>query len=944
MATEETQAIQTRLAETEDIIHALLRGEVDAAVASRQLLLRLREAEQARREGEREARRRADEIEAIYNSAGAGLCVFDAELRFVRINERMAELNGVPAAEHVGRTPREVVPDLADQAEALLTRIVETGEPIRDVEFTGTTPAQPGVERTWIAQWTPLKDESGRVLGVNVVAEEITRHKQAEEALRKAKDELETRVRERTAELRQTNERLQRKNQERIRTEQSLRLEEARLDALLHLSRITEAPLDEITGFALKQAIALTHSRIGFLGFLDEDETVYTLHSVSRDVVKECGVADNPMQWPVSDAGIWADAIRERKTLFVNDLSQPHSRKKGFPPGHLPVEKLLVVPVFEGERIVAVAGVANKASDYNKSDERQLLLLLSGMWACVQRRRSREELQKAYDALEEKVARRTAELAASTAALEESQKDLTHAQAVGQIGSWRLDVRRNVLMWSDENHRIFGIPQGTPLTYETFLAAVHPDDRQYVDAKWNAALRGQPYDIEHRIVVDGAVRWVREKAYLESDGAGRLRGGFGITQDITDRKQAEAALQGLNESLEEQVVERTAVAERRARDLRRLASELSEAEHRERKRLAGLLHDDLQQLLLAVKLRLPLLADADADQLRRHVERLDELVGACLSTSRNLTQELSPPIIQYGTLADVVEWLGEWFAEKHGLTVAAEARDEIPPAPEHLRVFLFQAVRELLLNVVKHSRTTEARVCLSFQDACLRLQVEDGGKGFDPHAVEARLQRPEGFGLFNIRERLEALRGRLEIAATPGGGACFRLIVPMAERAESPGATAGLSSRASHIDTAETMGRRTSEQSHPTRRPRARGGVVRLLVVDDHAVVRQGFVGLLDGQAEFEVVGEAADGEQAVEQAEALQPDVILMDVDMPRVDGIEATRRIKQRQPEIVIVGLSLHEDERVALAMAEAGADGYLSKHAAVRDLVEAVRQVCR
>ena len=110
--------------------------------------------------------------------------------------------------------------------------------------------------------------------------------------------------------------------------------------------------------------------------------------------------------------------------------------------------------------------------------------------------------------------------------LRKSRIDMDRAQEVGQIGSWRLDIRRNVLTWSDENHRIFGVTKGTPLTYEAFLAIIHPDDRQYVDTQWNAGLAGEPYDIEHRIVVNGQVKWVREKAYLEFDDAGALLGGF----------------------------------------------------------------------------------------------------------------------------------------------------------------------------------------------------------------------------------------------------------------------------------------------------------------------------------------------------------------------------------------------------------------------------------
>jgi signal transduction histidine kinase len=124
--------------------------------------------------------------------------------------------------------------------------------------------------------------------------------------------------------------------------------------------------------------------------------------------------------------------------------------------------------------------------------------------------------------------------------LAESQHDLNRAQAVAHVGSWRLDVQNDELVWSDETHRIFGIAEVTPMTYETFLAAVHPDDRAYVDREWAAALCGGPYDIEHRIVVGDKIKWVRERAELEFDAQGVLKGGFGTVQDITGLKLAEA--------------------------------------------------------------------------------------------------------------------------------------------------------------------------------------------------------------------------------------------------------------------------------------------------------------------------------------------------------------------------------------------------------------------
>jgi chemotaxis methyl-accepting protein methylase/signal transduction histidine kinase len=137
-----------------------------------------------------------------------------------------------------------------------------------------------------------------------------------------------------------------------------------------------------------------------------------------------------------------------------------------------------------------------------------------------------------------KIIRDVADQKQAEEALLESREDLNRAQAVAHTGSWRLDVRRNELRWSDETYRIFDIPKGTPLTYEAFLAAVHPEDREYVDRKWKEALLGEPYEIEHRIVVGKSVKWVRQKAELEFDREGGVQGGFGTVQDITERKKA----------------------------------------------------------------------------------------------------------------------------------------------------------------------------------------------------------------------------------------------------------------------------------------------------------------------------------------------------------------------------------------------------------------------
>nr|NJM00944.1 PAS domain S-box protein [Desulfobacula sp.] len=166
-----------------------------------------------------------------------------------------------------------------------------------------------------------------------------------------------------------------------------------------------------------------------------------------------------------------------------------------------------------------------------------LSLLLMGFNRLSKRRVNikTRELKQSRDLLRiQTTALRTGE-----AALKRQAYFLQKAQEIGCIGTWELDIRKNELTWTQENYKIFGLSPGTPLTYETFLNCVHPDDRAYVDRKWKAAFLKKPYDIEHRLMVDGRVKWVREKAELEFNEADECVRGIGFTQDITERKISE---------------------------------------------------------------------------------------------------------------------------------------------------------------------------------------------------------------------------------------------------------------------------------------------------------------------------------------------------------------------------------------------------------------------
>jgi PAS domain S-box-containing protein len=512
-------------------------------------------------------------------------------------------------------------------------------------------------------------------------------------------------------------------------------------------------------------------------------------------------------------------------------------------------------------------------------------------------------------------------------ALRQNQQDLNRAQAVGQIGSWRLDVGNNILTWSDENHRIFGIPKGKPMTYETFLSTVYEDDRGYVDTKWKAALRGEPYDIEHRINVNGDVKWIREKAYLEFDGKGDLKGGFGISQDITSRKQAEEQLRILNDSLERRVAERSAVAEFRTEQLQELTLELTLAEQRERQRLAMVLHDGLQQILVGSKIQLAFIERSQ--NIHQAVEQVSELIDDAIETSRSLTAELSPPILLQGDLILAIEWLVRWMHGKYGLNVRLIIQKKIEPPAEEITLLLFQSLRELLFNVVKHAGVKEVTVRMDEHDGQIDTIVEDNGQGFDPAQLRVEGGRSEGIGLFGIRERLTFFGGRMEIESTPGKGSCFKMTLP--HSILSTGSRGFPRKGEPESDGADSLVRG---------RPAVEVKKIRVLLADDHIILRQGLSRLLRGENDMEVVGEAADGKSAVGLIRELLPDVVLMDVNMPGMGGIEAVKIIHKELPNIHIIGLSMFQEDERADAMRKAGAVAYIDKSGPSDAVIAAIR----
>jgi PAS domain S-box-containing protein len=347
--------------------------------------------------------------------------------------------------------------------------------------------------------------------------------------------------------------------------------------------------------------------------------------------------------------------------------------------------------------------------------------------------------------------------------LRESEAHLACAQAQGKLGSWRLDIAKGTLEWSAECYRIFGLPQGTPLNYPFFLDCVHPDDRAYVDRVWRAAMAGDPYDIQHRIVVDGEVKWVRERAELEFAPDWTPVCGIGTAQDITELKRHEDALL------------------RSRQNLRELAAHHEKVREAERTRIAREIHDEFGQFLTALRMDAAMLKirfGADNPELERHADAMKNTIDTTIGVVRNLASSLRPGALDLG-LVSAAEWLLSGFEERTRIRCHLHAPQEHLALDEERGTAAFRILQESLTNITRYAGAAEVNVRIELVDGVLEMDIRDDGVGFDHAEVQSR----KTFGLMGMRERALQFGGESRIDSTPGSGATVRIRIPCTREA-----------------------------------------------------------------------------------------------------------------------------------------------------------------
>ncbi|MEO6542778.1 MAG: response regulator [Nitrospiraceae bacterium] len=432
-----------------------------------------------------------------------------------------------------------------------------------------------------------------------------------------------------------------------------------------------------------------------------------------------------------------------------------------------------------------------------------------------------------------------------------------------------------------------------------------------------------------RLLNQGLERRIAERT-AELEVANRA-----LAHELSERKLVEDRLRELAVTLEERVQTRTHELTTSYARLRALATDLTVAEQTERRRLATELHDYLAQLLVVTRMKVAQLLRRDADEdAKKILQDADQLLHQSLDYTRSLVSELTPQALYERGLGAALRWLGDQMRRQQVLNVEITLDAPELALPEADAVLLFHSIRELLFNVLKHGKTDRAYVSMRYEQNVLSIMVSDRGCGFDVSRLMD--DRSDRFGLLSIRERMLALGGGFDLQSEMGKGTVASLHLPFTASVDSHEAPMKL------VPAQAATPRRTSAPTSATSSSRGANATppLRVMIVDDHQMVREGLICVLSQYKDLTVVGEASTGEEALQLANMLMPEVIIMDMQMPGWDGAESTRRILKEHPAIVVIGMSIQTDQHVAESMLDAGAAAFLPKETVGHELHAAIQ----
>jgi PAS domain S-box-containing protein len=691
---------------------------------------------------------------------------------------------------------------------------------------------------------------------------------------------------------------------ERKRMEEEQARLQRRLEALWKTARMVNADYQTLCNHVLVEIVAMTQSRYGFYGFLNEDESVMTLYSWSKEAMKDCQIQDKSIEYPIVKAGLWGDAVRKRRILIINDYQADHPSKRGLPKGHVPLTRILVVPIFSNSRIVALAAVANKPTQYTEEDAEQINAFVTSAQTILEKRQAEEALKEA----------------------EQRYRELV--EGLDAI-VWEADAQTwQFTFVSKRAEAILGYPVNQWLSEPNFwIDHIHPDDRnEAVSFCQLYTQKGRDHEFEYRMIAaDGSVVWLRDVVTVEcAEGKPvRLKG---VMIDITPLKKAEE-------------------------EKEKIQAQLLQAQKMEAiGRLAGGVAHDFNNLLTTIQGYTDLIMMKidemnplykDLEQIHLAAVRAGSLTRQLLLFSRRQPMELVPLDINK-TIDDLLKMLSRLIGEDITIStdmepdlwtvradagnieqvimnLAVNARDAMPKGGR-----LIIRTENVIMDEEHCKVIPEARpgkfVCLSIEDTGVGMDKEIIQRIFEPFFSTKEAGKGTGLGLSVVYGIVKQHKGWINVYSEPGQGSIFKVYLP-----------------AFSIKLKSETKKTISIQE-------LQGRGERILLVEDEEGVRE-----LATKVLYEngyVVFEAANAKEAMDifDREKGEFHLVFCDEVLPDKSGLQLIDQLLSRKPELRILLSSGYTDQKLQWSVIRERGFRFLQKPYTLPDLLRAIKEAIK